>query len=388
MNSGGRPRSGTATRCRDLRSRMDTRAHPPQQLHCFQQLAQNYFIKSLKVIPGRTDIKGMRIEASAIAMSAAHRVENSYLKEEKLEAWINAPAANSTGIVDTVSLSIDTATDKCGDALLYTEENLPKELLLLIRFIEQITGKKFRFLKIDADFQTSGQTGTGGIPTDWGVRYDYHEIKAESEQTAFSAQGIVRTADGREIAFNLNLTMSRAFMEETHLSVLAGPPRKAVDPLVINFDGGTAELTDWSFDFDLDADGKTEAIPFVTQGSGLLVFDRNGDGVVNNGSELFGPLTGNGFAELAGLDQDGNGWIDENDAAYARLAVWIRSADGPGKLLSLQQSGIGALNTGYVESPFDLKDQSNASRGQIVRTGIYLAQSGQAGTIQQLDLFV
>lgn len=331
----------------------------------------------------------MRIEASAIAMSAAHRFESSYMKEEKLEVWIDAPASNSSGAIDTVNLSIDASKDKCRDAtLLCAEDNLPGELLALIRFIEQITGKKFRFLKaVKMDSQTPAQTGTDAIPTGWGVRYDYHEMRSESEQTAFSAQGIVRTADGREIAFNLNLAMSREFAEETRLSVLAGTPRK-VDPLVINFDDGAAELTDWSFDFDLNADGTAEAIPFVTQGSGFLVFDRNGDGLVNNGGELFGPSTGNGFAELAGLDQDGNGWIDENDAAFAHLSVWMRSADGTQQLLDLQQSGVGALNAGCVESPFDLKDQSNTSKGQIIRTGIYLTESGRAGTIQQLDLFV
>ena len=49
------------------------------------------------------------------------------------------------------------------------------------------------------------------------------------------------------------------------------------------------------FAFDLNADGQAEQINFVAPGSGFLVFDRNQDGKVNNGSELFGPTTDNGF---------------------------------------------------------------------------------------------
>ena len=147
-------------------------------------------------------------------------------------------------------------------------------------------------------------------------------------------------------------------------------------------------MTDWTFDFDLNADGRGEAIPFVAGGSGFLVFDRNQDGQVNDGKELFGPARGNGFEELAQLDKDGNGWIDEADPDYSKLFVWTRNADGSGGLRMLQESGLGALNVAFSSSPFDLKDARNDLRGQILRTGLYLAESGKAGTMQQLDLFV
>jgi len=102
---------------------------------------------------------------------------------------------------------------------------------------------------------------------------------------------------------------------------------KKVDPLVLNFEGNRAELTGAKFAFDLDQDGEQEHISFVGSGSGILVLDRNKDGIVNDGSELFGPSTGNGFNELASLDGDENGWIDENDAAYQDLSVWTRSCN-------------------------------------------------------------
>mgnify|MGYP000465316364 CR=1 FL=1 len=51
-------------------------------------------------------------------------------------------------------------------------------------------------------------------------------------------------------------------------------------------------------------------------GSGYLALNKNGDGVINDGSELFGTASGDGFYDLSMYDEDGNGWIDENDHAY------------------------------------------------------------------------
>ena len=62
-------------------------------------------------------------------------------------------------------------------------------------------------------------------------------------------------------------------------------------------------------------------ISFVGSGSGLLALDKNGDGIINNGTELFGPNTQDGFSELSKYDSDGNGWIDENDSVYDNLRI-------------------------------------------------------------------
>ncbi|SLM28610.1 hypothetical protein MTBBW1_1410027 [Desulfamplus magnetovallimortis] len=210
----------------------------------------------------------------------------------------------------------------------------------------------------------------------------------EAETTKFQAQGTVRNASGEEINFSLNLDMAREYYSEERIQMTGDAV--LVDPLVVNFGGSAADLTDVRFKFDLNSDGDDEEmIPWLKSGSGFLVFDRNKDGVVNNGSELFGPQSQNGFEELAQLDEDGNGWIDEGDSAFESLSVWSGASPETATLQGIRDKGIGAISVSSAETLFAVKEEENNSTlGQIRRTGIYLEENGKAGTIQQLDLSV
>ena len=225
-------------------------------------------------------------------------------------------------------------------------------------------------------------------PAGFGVEYDRQETYSESEQTSFQANGVVRTTDGKEIAFSIALLMTRNYHEESDTSIRLGDARKKQDPLVINFNGTATQLTSQRFKFDLNSDGKTEDINFATNGSGFLALDRNGDGQINNGSELFGASSSNGFAELALLDSDHNGWIDENDAAYGQLRILTKDASGNDQLSTLKQAGVGALSVNSIATPFDIKNSSNVLQGQIMSSGVFLHEDGKAGTLQQIDLTV
>ena len=214
-------------------------------------------------------------------------------------------------------------------------------------------------------------------------------IHFEQEQMGFSSQGQVRTEDGRMIEFSLDMAMDRAYLSRTQEETLIHTWQQEVnliDPLVISLDGGIPQLTDTRFEFDLDNDGTTEEISFVAKGSGFLSFDRNNDGVINNGSELFGPGTGNGFEELAGFDEDGNGWIDENDAIFSQLTVWTRDDQGNDQLVSLKDAGVGAIYLDNAQAEFNYTTMDNELQGQLRRSGVFLFENGNVGGIQQVDL--
>ena len=177
--------------------------------------------------------------------------------------------------------------------------------------------------------------------------------------------------------------MSRSF--ETAYEIV-GQEEVFTDPLVINLDTDAAALSDVSFYFDLDCDGEKEEISGLDSASGFLALDKNGDGKINDGSELFGAKTGDGFAELARYDQDGNGWIDENDEIFSKLRVWVQCGDGEGKLLSLAEADVGAIFLGKQATQFTLANSKGDENAMVRSTGVYLKEStGLAGTVQHVD---
>jgi hypothetical protein len=340
----------------------------------------------------------MKIDGSAVFMSATHQLENSHVVNEKLEAWVDLPGMAIQR--DNVTLS-DKARDlsRAGEptpSAVDSEsviEGDPK-LLMIRELIEALTGRKIKVLKTSdvtrepeeiknpSEVQSREPERVG-----WGLRYEYQESYTEKENTYVTAEGIVKTTDGKEIAFAVDLHMSREFVQTTAISLRAGDAAR-VDPLVINFNGSAAQLTDETFAFDLNSDGTDENIPFVAGGSGILVFDRNGDLRVNDGSELFGPNTGNGFGELSQYDGDGNRWIDESDTIYKNLYVWTKDLNGNDTLQGLKDSGIGAIYVTGIDASFALKDGENNLKGQMTRAGIYLTEDGRPATIQQLDVVI
>ena len=214
------------------------------------------------------------------------------------------------------------------------------------------------------------------------TRQYYYE---ETEETSYTTQGTVKCADGREISFNLNLNMSRSFQEyyEENYAVLEA---SMCDPLVINLDGNIAELSDQTFHFDIDGDGETDEINRLAKGSGYLSLDKNGDGKINDGTELFGTASGNGFADLAAYDEDGNGFIDEGDDIFDKLKIWIMDEDGNEQLVSLKEKGVGAICLQNMSTDFSITGQDNQTRGMIRNTGFFLYESGAAGSIQHVDV--
>ncbi|HQR83131.1 MAG TPA: hypothetical protein PK283_09505, partial [Thiotrichales bacterium] len=158
---------------------------------------------------------------------------------------------------------------------------------------------------------------------------------------------------------------------------------------VINYGGQPAQLSLNKIKFDLvSQEVGVESIHQLNEGSGYLALDLNGNGVIDDGTELFGPNSGNGFSELAQLDEDGNGWIDEGDSTFAQLQIWQPNADGSQSLTGLANLGIGALYTRGIDSPFDYKTADNQLQGQLRQTGAFLFEDGRAGTLQQIDLAV
>lgn len=217
------------------------------------------------------------------------------------------------------------------------------------------------------------------------LSYTQENFEFEKENTSFSTVGTVRTSDGREINFNVNVGMSREF-EQYYQNDLEIASFNMCDPLVINLDTDVTELSDQTFYFDIDADGEMDEISQLGAGSGYLALDKNGDGVINDGSELFGTESGNGFKDLAQYDDDGNGWIDENDAIWSKLQIWTKDENGNDKLYRLADKGVGAICLQNTATDFTLKGDDGHTKGAIRSSGVFLYENGNVGTVQHVDV--
>ncbi|MDP3480262.1 MAG: hypothetical protein Q8R88_10855 [Desulfoprunum sp.] len=362
----------------------------------------------------------MKIADSAIHLSSQHNYQEISKKAESLTVWDNRPEgmrgssgngnreaqglngknANQASLVE---LSARSQRQRHIHTVVTPVEEDKKaiadlNLRILAAMVERLTGKKIDITLPEQAAPVEGEAPvvTEAAPVDpatsqnpiqgYGLVYDYYESYQESESSSFSAQGIVRTADGQEIDFSVQLNMSRQFISEKQINIRAGDAVK--DPLMLNFSGSAAEITQRNFVFDIDSNGQTEQISFAGPQSGFLAYDKNSDGLINNGTELFGPATGDGFEELAGYDSDGNNWIDENDPIYDKLRIWMKTADGQDQLFALGEKGVGAIYLNHITTPFAVKDSNNELLGQVRTSGIFLGENGGVGTIQQIDLAV
>ena len=259
--------------------------------------------------------------------------------------------------------------------------------------LEAISGRKVPMADINQDELAS-------VPEELGVKADgspiggqvnmltmtfnVTETVEEYECSSFNSCGSVKTADGREIDFALEMSMERSYSHTRTVEVTQQV--SFTDPLVINFEGNAADLSDEKFNFDLNADGEDELISYFAN-SGMLALDKNDDGVINDGTELFGALSGNGFADLAQYDEDGNNYIDEADSIFDDLQIWTKTL-GEDTLESLADRDIGAIYLGSTETPFDVKGEDNQQNGRVRASGFYLTEAGDVGTVQQVDMAV
>ena len=167
---------------------------------------------------------------------------------------------------------------------------------------------------------------------------------------------------------------------------------RRIDPLVFDLGGDgitTVSLEESNAFFDLDNNGFAEKTSWVGAKEGLLAYDKNGDGIINGGNELFGDrtlmkdgktLASSGFAALAEYDDNKDGKIDSNDVIYALLRIW-QDSDGDGiasagELRRLVDLGIVSIGLSYSNT--GVTDSANNIQ---VRTGTFTLTDGSSRAV-------
>lgn len=202
----------------------------------------------------------------------------------------------------------------------------------------------------------------------------------EKERLSLDASGTLKS-DSVEIVFKLQALEFRS--EVTNLQMLT----QLKDPLVINLRGKLPKTTDSEkIEFDIDSDGKADRIASLESGNGFLALDKNKNGKIDNGGELFGTASGNGFADLAKYDEDSNGVIDENDSVFKDLKIWHKNAY-ENRLFSLKDDRVGALLLQNVDSQFDLRDGGELS-AKLQKSGVAIFEDGRASWMSHVDFVI
>ena len=183
---------------------------------------------------------------------------------------------------------------------------------------------------------------------------------------------------------------------------IAIPPRR--DPLALDLDGDGIETTSPSSGevilFDNDGDNIKTGTGWIKPDDGWLVLDRNGNGIIDNGRELFGVDTyksngqfaTDGFDALKDFDVNGDGKIDANDSVFANLRIWRDlNQDGisqAGELTTLGSNNVSAISVKAEAVNINLGNGNvQTALGTFTRTNGMLGTAAvMSSTAANLDL--
>ena len=249
-----------------------------------------------------------------------------------------------------------------------------------------------------------------------GALFDYLKDKAILEQIE-DLQEFLNSMDGalfREMEHNMYLTYRSVCYEivcddvtyffNTPISINQDDPKERIregfttaadtrSPLVVDLDGDGVETTttEDGTHFDHDNNGFAEKTAWVGKDDGLLVRDINGNGQIDNGTELFGnnsvlssgEKAANGFEALADLDSNEDNIFNNQDTVWNQVKVWKdANSNGivdEGELLTLEQANVSGINLDYENST-----TTDESGNQHNQTGTFIKTDGTTGSVHDV----
>ncbi|MFH1744467.1 MAG: hypothetical protein ABIH23_36145 [bacterium] len=253
-------------------------------------------------------------------------------------------------------------------------DKMIREYLALIRTLTEDEDSLNAFLGMFERFLSRGKISSGDLT-------EFFDSVGESFGFNQVAQGM-NFFSSLQIHFEIEIettTGGDVITEEELQQIMAS----VADPLVLDLDGDGIELTSArnGVDFDITGDGKTEKTAFVTGDDAFLAIDKNGNGQIDNGRELFGDQNGaaNGFEELAEYDSNQDGQIDQRDAVYDNLSLFTdRNRNGKtdeGELRTLREAGIAGISLSYNNT-----NHLTSGGNRVSQVALFTRFDGRQGT--------
>ena len=371
---------------------------------------------------GRNTGFPMRIGSSQVSTSVAHEAWAFQTREESL-LYERGPAPDAMDLSDEAEDALEGArpsvlgptVQETLDGLAVAASHLVDaihgvdgvqgsgdpmvdlKMAIIIAMIERMTGRRVQLMDprdlqprgtgIDLPASVDSVQAAAAVDPGYSLEYHRRDHQEDGEFLKVQTKASVETGDGRRLEIDVEVQFDRRWVKDERIDVLGGRAALKKDPLVLQYGGSALSLSDQTFRFDLDADGTEEEIHQLGAGGGFLAIDRDGSGVIEDGGELFGPASGDGFADLRAEDDDGNGWIDEGDAVFSQLRVSTRG-EGGDQLLGLIDLGVGALHLGAVRTPYSMRDKTNQEIASIRESAVWIGEDEGAGFVHEIDLVV
>ncbi len=162
------------------------------------------------------------------------------------------------------------------------------------------------------------------------------------------------------------------------------------DPVIVDLNGdgvlGTTSVSDGVY-FDHAGDGFAELSSWVDENDGILAIDKNEDGIINDGSEIFGDsyvkedgsLAASGFDALRDLDSNSDGIISADDVEFSNIKI----LKGNGEVLTLEEAGIVSINLNSTAS-----GAVDENGNTLISSGTFVRADGSVGNLGDFNLVV
>ncbi len=334
-------------------------------------------------------IESSNIELNSTSSSKTthtHTVEKNFSQElttaNKLKQ--QGKFINEAGMIDQ-NIKVVTSSEKqlCVHDLMikFIVENLLDKLLGKTK--EQDNSKSVKLYPYD-DNKITKDTGKTVLKNfSMTTTYEY----SKTNLIKFDSKAIIKTKD-KEINIDLNIQYTQKFYEK-HQTKIEQQRAVYIDPLIIQFDieAKKFDLIDdtLTFTFDINSDGYKEKIPYLNSGSGFLALDKNNNLTIDDGSELFGTTSNDGFNDLKAYDKDDNDWIDENDEIFKDLRIWYKTKFGKDELIALGDANIGAIYLNDINTQFYYDKDIQQNIAKLNSSSIFITDDEKIGILGAVD---
>jgi VCBS repeat-containing protein len=251
----------------------------------------------------------------------------------------------------------------------------------------------FKVDTLDTVYDYEGDDTSNLNITAQGKVRDISHVMEDNENLADSVNSFKAQSDTS--FFDLDEEMN-SILEQWVLQDDFGDSSQTTPPIVLDLNNN--KITSTSLEasnayFDYDGDGRREKTGWIEKDDGLLVVDINEDGIINDGSELFGAYTKfednssavDGYNALSQYDSNEDGIIDNADDKFEKLNVWKDSNQNGksdvGEIYSLQELGISSLDLyNDFQDTFEPFDEN----GNEVSYETTITKDGEAVTMRDV----